>query len=121
MRQIGQRKVKNATSKSSLPTPTSESEANLIRHRASDSDSEDGSHSDAAKESESNPESDAGHGIPLKEIKGAGWTIACCCDIFCDVNKAVDMVILSKQEEQRESDSKDEDGRHARKEVLDRL
>jgi hypothetical protein len=94
---------------------------NLIRHRTSDSDSEDGSRSDAANESESNPESDAGHGIPLQEIKGAGRTIARCCDMFCDVNKAVDMVILSKQQEQRESDSDDEDGRRARKEVLDRL
>jgi hypothetical protein len=41
--------------------------------------------------------------------------------MFCDINKAVNMVILSKQEEQGESDSEDEDGRCAKKEVLNRL
>ena len=106
-------------SKPKLPTTTSE--ANLISHRVSDTDSEDGSRSDAAKESESNPESDAEHRIPLKEIKGAGQTIACCCDMFCDINKAVHLVMLSKQEEQGESDSEDEDGRRARKEALDHM
>ena len=87
----------------------------------SDTDSEDGSRSDATKESESNPESDAEHRIPLKEIKGAGRTIARCCDMFCDINKAVHLVMLSKQEKQGESDSEDEDGRRARKEALDRM
>lgn len=87
----------------------------------SDTDSEDGSRSDATKESESDPESDAEHGIPLKEIKGAGRTIARCCDMFCDINKAVHLVMLSKQEKQGESDSEDEDGRRARKEALNRM
>ena len=84
-------------SKPSLLTTTSED--NLISHRTSNTDSEDGLCSDAAKESESDPESDAEHGIPLKEIKGAGQTITHCCDMFCDVNKAVHRVMLSKQEE----------------------
>lgn len=95
------------------------SEANLIRQRASDN--EDASDSDSLAGSERDSESDVECGISLKDIKGAGRTIARCCDMFCDVNKAVDMVILSKQEEQGESESEDEDGRRARKEALDRM
>ena len=64
-------------------------------------------------------ESDVEPGIPLKDIKSAGCTIARCCDMFCDVNKAVHLVMLSKQEDL--SESNDEDGRRARKEVLDRM
>ena len=67
-------------------------------------------------------ESDVKPGIPLKDIKSAGCTIAQCCDMFCDVNKAVHLVMLSKQEEQDDlSESNDEDGHRARKEVLDRM
>jgi hypothetical protein len=94
------------------------SEANLIRQRASDDD--DASDSDSLAGSERDPESDVECGIPLKEMKGAGRSIARCCDMFCDVNKAVDMVILSKQE-QGESESEDEDDCQARKEALNRM
>lgn len=98
------------------------SEADLIRHA---SDNEDGSNSDSVKGSESDPESDVDShgGIAIKELKGAGRIIARCCDLFCDVNKAVYLVMLSKQEEQAakgESNSEDEDEHRARKEALDR-
>lgn len=94
------------------------SEANPIRQRVSDTLKSD---SDSSG-SECDAESDVEPGIPLKDIKSAGRTIARCCDMFCDVNKAVDLVMLSKQEEQEDpSESNDEDGRQARKEVLDRM
>ena len=70
--------------------------------------------------SECDTESDVEPGIPLKDIKSAGRTIARCCDMFCDINKAVRLVMLTKQEEQGESESEDEDGCRARKEALDR-
>ena len=67
-------------------------------------------------------ESDVEPGIPLKDIKIAGRTIAQCCNMFCDINRAVHLVMLSKQEEQEDlSESNDEDGRRARKEVLDHM
>ena len=86
--------------------PTTVPTADPIRHRTSDNE--------AALESDSqvpehDAESDVECGIPLKDIKGAGRTIARCCDMFCDVNKAVHLVLLSKQEEQGESESEDED------------
>ena len=92
---------------------TTMSEANLIRYHVSDN--KDGSDCD----SEHDLESDVELGVPLKDIKGAGRTIACCCDMFCDVNKALHLVMLSKQEEQGENDFEDEDGRCARKKALD--
>ena len=116
-RQVSQRKVKNAIrSKSSLPTTISE--ADLIRQRVSDTSESDSDSSGSGCDAESDVEP----GIPLKDIKSAGRTITRCCDMFCDVNKAVHLVMLSKQEEQEDlSESNDEDGRRARKEVLDRM
>ena len=93
--------------------------AELIRYHASDN--EDRSDSDSLGGSERDPESDVEYGISLKDIKGAGWTITCCCDMFCDVNKAIHLVMLSRQVDQGESDSKDEDAHQARKEVHDRM
>ncbi|KAH0828575.1 hypothetical protein J3R83DRAFT_2845 [Lanmaoa asiatica] len=93
----------------------SDSEVDLIRYN------EDGLDSDSLAGSECDPDSDVESGIPLKDIKGAGRTIARCCDMFCNVNKAVHLVILSKQEEQGDRESKDEDRHQARKEALDRI
>ncbi|KAN0085800.1 hypothetical protein V8E55_006934 [Tylopilus felleus] len=78
------------------------------RDHASD---EDGSDSEVSGASESDPESDTEHGIPLKDLRGVGRTIARCWNMFCNINKAIHLVMLSKQEEQAakgESDS-DED------------
>ncbi|KAG8221172.1 hypothetical protein J3R82DRAFT_2730 [Butyriboletus roseoflavus] len=81
-------------------------------------DNEDGLDSDSLTESESDSELDVEGGIPLKDIKGAGCTITHCCNMFYDVNKAVHVVILSKQEDQREDNSEDKDWCQARKEAL---
>ena len=103
--------------------PTITSEADLIRDAAaSESDNEDGSNSET--ESECDPESDVGDsygGMNVKDLKGAGRSIAWCCDLFCDVNKAIYLVMLSKQEEKDQSGSEDEDEHQARKEALDRM
>ena len=91
--------------------------AELIRYHTSDN--EDRSDSDSLGGSECDPKSDVEYGIPLKDIKGARQTIAHSCDMFCDVNKAIHLVMLSRQVDQGESNSEDEDACQARKEVLD--
>lgn len=103
--------------------PTLLLKADLIRYT---SDNEDRLISDSLKGSESDPESDVDlyGGIGIKDLKGAGHIIIWCCDLFCDVNKVIYLVMLSKQEEQAtkgESDSEDEDKHRARKEALDHI
>lgn len=54
---------------------------------------------------------DSHSGITTKDLKSAGHIVTRCCDLFCDVNKAIYLVMLSKQEEHagKESYSEDED------------
>ncbi|KAI9570936.1 hypothetical protein HD554DRAFT_2037126 [Boletus coccyginus] len=74
------------------------SEANPIRQHVSDTFKSD---SDSSG-SECDAELDVEPRIPLKDIKSTGCTITWCCDMFCDVNKVVDLVMLFKQEEQED-------------------
>lgn len=108
LQKAGRRKVKNVLGGESHQAILRLLYPIIVRDHASD---EDGSDSEVSGASESDPESDTEHGIPLKDLRGVGRTIARCCDMFCNINKAIHLVMLSKQEEQAakgESDS-DED------------
>ena len=91
----------------------------LLRQHTSDNEDESSQADPSDGDSEREPDSDDECGIPLKDLKGAGHTVTRCCDMFCNVHKAIQLVMLSKQEEQ--SDSEDEDERQTRKEALDRV
>ncbi|KAG8213545.1 hypothetical protein J3R82DRAFT_10190 [Butyriboletus roseoflavus] len=74
------------------------------------------SDSNSSVGSEHDPESDVECVIPLKDMKSIGRTITHCSDMFCDVEKAVHLVMLLKQ---AEGDFEDEDMHHARKQALE--